>query len=89
MPNYPVRAGELKTFENKGLWTYVVIFKGKEYKPGKLPSLKTHFDKEAEAHRAAVEMHKYVDAPPQSPGRPVKKKAPAKKKKKKVINAEL
>jgi len=54
----------------------VVIFKGKEHRPGSLPFREKYFDKEREAHKAALEMYKYVDVPPQSPVRFVKKKAP-------------
>ena len=76
MPNYPARGGELRTFEDNGKWTYVVIFKDKEHRPGMLPFRKKYFNKEPEAYRAALEMYKYVDVPPQSPVRFVKKKAP-------------
>jgi deazaflavin-dependent oxidoreductase (nitroreductase family) len=76
MPNYRVRGGELRTFEDNSKWTYVVIFKGKEHRPGMLPFRQKYFDKESEARREAIKMYKHLDAPPQSAVCLVKKKAP-------------
>jgi hypothetical protein len=53
MPTYLVRAGEIRTFEDGDRLTYLVMFKGKEYRPGKLPFVDTHFDSEREAHISA------------------------------------